>query len=129
LKERRPSCSTTASPLPTHWFHWLKTCIELPTSRHKLSLEHVTSPPRKKSITTFGSPIVDLKEDKEGTYLDEIRVRGGEELYAIVTQGSIEEKPKPNLDQVIDNIQVEHVVFTKLVVPIVEPTQHVVVTT
>jgi hypothetical protein len=37
-------------------------------------------------------------------------------------QGSIEEEPKPNLDQVIDNIQVEHIMFAKHVVSIIEPT-------
>jgi hypothetical protein len=35
-------------------------------------------------------------------------------------QGSIEEEPKPNLDQVIDNIQVEHVVSVELIVSIIE---------
>jgi hypothetical protein len=36
-------------------------------------------------------------------------------------QGNIEEEPKPNLDQVIDNIQVEHVLFIEPVVSIIEP--------
>ncbi len=33
------------------------------------------------------------------------------------------------MDQVIDNIQVEHVVFAKPIVPIAKPTQPIVVTT
>jgi hypothetical protein len=49
----------------------------LPTSRDKLSLELVTSPPIKKSMTTFGSLINDLEEDGERTCLDEITSRGG----------------------------------------------------
>jgi hypothetical protein len=51
-------------------------------------------------------------------------------------QGSIEEEPKPNLDQVTNNIQIELVVFVEHVVSIIEsavtiiesfqPFQHVV---
>jgi hypothetical protein len=84
---------------------------------------------RKKSRTTFGSLVVDLKEDEEWTCSDEIGVGGGEKLYATTTQGSIKEKPKPNLDYVIDNIQVEPIVFTEPMVPITKPTQCVVVAT
>jgi hypothetical protein len=75
LKERRQAHSTNASPLPTHQSHQLKMRTELPTPRDKLSLEHVTSPPRKKSKTTFRSQFVDLKEDEEQTCLNEIRKR------------------------------------------------------
>ncbi len=32
---------------------------------------------------------------------------GGEEFQATVTQGNLKEKHEPNLDQVIDNIQVK----------------------
>jgi hypothetical protein len=53
-------------------------------------------------------------------------VEGGK-IFAIVTHNKIKEELKPNLDQVIDNTQVELVVFVKLVVSIVEPTQPVVV--
>jgi hypothetical protein len=41
-----------------------------------LSPELVTSPPRKKSITTFESRVVD-SEDEEQTCLDEIGGGGG----------------------------------------------------
>jgi hypothetical protein len=43
---------------------------------------------------------------------------GGEEFQATSTQGNLEEEPKPNMDQVIDNIQVKLVILVKLVVPI-----------
>jgi hypothetical protein len=94
---------------------------EPPTPRNKLSLELVTSPPRKKSRTIFGSLVNDLEEDEEQTYSNEIGSRGGEELEAIAIQGSIEEEPEPNLDQVINNIQVDLVMFVELVVSITEP--------
>ncbi len=42
-------------------------------------------------------------------------------------QGNLEEEPKPNLDQVIDNIQVELVESIELIVPITKPTQTIVV--
>jgi hypothetical protein len=57
----------------------------LPTPRDKLSFKLVTSPPRKKSITTFGSPVINSKEDEEQTCSDDIRVGGGEELYVTST--------------------------------------------
>jgi hypothetical protein len=66
--------------------------------------------------------VVDSKEDEERTYSNEIRGGGGEEFYITTTQGKIEEEPEPNLDQVIDNIQVEPVEFVELVVPITKPT-------
>jgi hypothetical protein len=44
----------------------------------------------------------------------------------MVTQSNLEEELEPNLDQVIDNVQVEYV---EPVVPIVQPTQLVVTTT
>jgi len=63
-----------------------------------------------------------IEEDEERTYLDEIKGWGGKKLDAITTQGNIEEEPKPNLDQVIDNIKVELVISIELVVSIIEPT-------
>jgi hypothetical protein len=63
-----------------------------------------------------------IEEDEEWTYLDEIKGWGGKKLDATTTQGNIEEKPKPNLDQVIDNIKVELVISIELVVSIIEPT-------
>jgi hypothetical protein len=57
----------------------------LPTPRDRLSLKLVTSPPRKKSKTTFRSPIKDSKEDEEQTYSDEIRGGRGEELNVTTT--------------------------------------------
>jgi len=44
----------------------------------------------------------------------------------MVTQSNLEEELEPNLDHVIDNVQVEYV---EPVVPIVQPTQLVVTTT
>jgi hypothetical protein len=128
LKERRPTCSTIASPLPTHQSHLLKTHTKSRTPRERLSPKLVTSPPRKKSRTTFGSPIIDLEKDEERTCSYEIGNRGGEELYATITQGNIKEEPEPNLDKVIDNIQVEPIMSIELVVSIAEPTQPMVVT-
>ncbi len=58
--------------------------------------------------------------------MDEIKGGGGEELYAIATKGNIEKDLEPNLDQVIDNIQVEHVESIELVVLIGKPTQLVI---
>jgi len=40
--------------------------------RDKLSLEHVTSPPRKKSKIASKVQIVDSKEDEERTCLDKM---------------------------------------------------------
>ncbi len=92
----------------------------MPTLRDKLSHEPITSPPRNKSRITFGSSVNDLEEDGEWTCLDDIRGGGGEELDATITQGNIEEELKPNLDKVIDNIQVEPVVSTELIISITE---------
>jgi hypothetical protein len=44
----------------------------------------------------------------------------------MVTQSNLEEELEPNLDHVIDNVQVEYV---EPIVPIVQPTQLVVTTT
>ncbi len=96
----------------------MKTCIKLLTPRDRLSPEHVTSPLKKKSKTTFGSSVNDSKKDKEQTYSNEIGSKGGKKLEAIATQGSIKGDLKPKLDHVIDNIQVELIVFAKLVVSI-----------
>ncbi len=52
---------------------------------------------------------------------------GGEELQAMVIQGNLEEEPKSNLDQVIDNIQVEPIESIEPVVPITKPTQPIVI--
>jgi urease alpha subunit len=94
----------------------------MPTPRDMLSSEPITSPPRKKSRTTFKSLVVDSEEDDERIYSDEIRGGGGKEFDAITTQGNIKEEPEPNLDQVIDNIQVEPVVYVELIISIIEPT-------
>jgi hypothetical protein len=101
---------------------------KLPTPRDRLSRKPITSPLRKKSRTTFRSPIVDLEEDGEQTCSNEIGGGGGE-FFCNNYISNIKEKLKPNLDQVIDNIQVELVVSAKLVVSIVEPTQPIVVAT
>jgi hypothetical protein len=72
-----------------------------------LSLKLVTSPPWKKSKTNFGWSIIDSEEDEAKTYSDDIGGRGGEEFDATIMQSSMKEEPEPNLDKVIDNIQVE----------------------
>jgi hypothetical protein len=69
-----------------------------PIPSDKLSLKHVTSPPKQKSRTTFRSSVVDSKKDEERTYSDEIGGGGGGELNTITTHGNIEEKLEPNLD-------------------------------
>jgi hypothetical protein len=73
---------------------------------------------KKKWRTTFRSLINESEEDKEWTYLDEIKGRGREELDATTTQGSIEEELEPNLDQVINNIQIEPIVYVEPIVSI-----------
>jgi hypothetical protein len=45
---------------------------------------------------------------------------GGEKLEATIMQHNIEEELEPNLNHVINNIQVKLVVFTELVVSIIE---------
>ncbi len=92
-----------------------KNVYKITYAKGHLILEPITTPPRKKSKTTFGSPVNDLEEDEEWTCLDEIGSRGGKKLEARTTQGNIEEEPEPNLDKVIDNIQVEPIVSTELV--------------
>ncbi len=72
--------------------------IKLPTLRDRLSPEPVTLPLRKKSKTTFGSPINESKEDEEQTCSNEIGGGGGEELNAIAMKGNIEEEFELNLD-------------------------------
>jgi hypothetical protein len=42
-------------------------------------------------------------------------------LEATTTQGNIEEEPKPNLDKVINNIQVELIMSIEPIVSIIEP--------
>ncbi len=96
----------------------MKTHIELPMPRDKLSPEPITSPLKKKSRTTFGSPVNDSENNEKWTCSDEIGGRGGEKLEATTTQGNIKEELKPNLDQVIDNIQIEPIMYAKLVVSI-----------
>ncbi len=77
LRQRRPTRSITTSPLPTRQSHQSKTHIKLLTLKDMLKHELVTSPPRNKSMTTFGSLINDLEEDDERTYSNEIGGRGG----------------------------------------------------
>jgi hypothetical protein len=70
--------------------------------------------------------LLTLEENEERTCLDEIGGGAKKKLQAMVTQSDLEEELEPNLDQVIDNVQVEYV---EPVVPIVQPTQLVVTTT
>ncbi len=62
----------------------------MPTPRDKLSFEPITSPPKKKSKTTFRLKVVDLEEDEERSYLDKMGSGGGQELQAIAMQGNLE---------------------------------------
>ncbi len=62
----------------------------------------------------------DLEENGERTCSNEIGGRGGEELDATSTQGNIEEEAEPNLDQVIDNIQIEPIKCIQHIVSITE---------
>jgi hypothetical protein len=50
-----------------------------------LSLEPITSPQRKKSMTTFRSLVNDLEEDEERTCSYENRGGGGKKLNATTT--------------------------------------------
>ncbi len=69
-----------------------------PYTKEQVKPEPITSPPRKKSRTTFGSLINDSKEDEEWTCSNEIGNGGGEEFDVTTMQGNIEEKLEPNLD-------------------------------
>jgi hypothetical protein len=62
----------------------------------------------------------DSKEDEKQICSNEIGGKGGEELEATTMQSNIKEEPKPNLDHVIKNIQIEHVVSTERIVSITE---------
>ncbi len=84
-----------------------KMCTKPLIPRDMLSLKLVASPPWKKSMTNFGWSIIDSEKDEARTYSHEIGGRGGEKLDATIMQSNIKEEPKPNLDKVIDNIQVE----------------------
>jgi len=53
--------------------------------RDKLSPKPITSPLRKKSRITFGSPVNDLENDGKQTCSDEIGGRGGKELEVTTT--------------------------------------------
>jgi hypothetical protein len=60
-------------------------CIELATPRDRLSPKPLSSAPKKKSKTTFGTPVNDSKEDEKQTCLDDIGGRGGKELEGTAT--------------------------------------------
>ncbi len=51
----------------------------------------------------------------------------GKEFEAIATHNNLEEKPKPDLDQVIDNIQIEPIESVEIVVPIAKPKELVAI--
>jgi len=87
----------------------------------------VISPLKKKFIITFKSKVIDLEEDEERTYSNEMWGGGGKELQATTIEGNLKEKLKPNLDQVIDKIQVEPVESIEPIELIIKPTQLVVV--
>ncbi len=66
---------------------------------------------------------------KEQTCSNGMGCGGWEELQTITTHGNLEEKLEPNLDKVIDNIQVEPVEPIQPVVSIVKPKQLIVIAT
>ncbi len=51
----------------------------------------------------------------------------GKEFEAIATHDNLEKKPKPNLDQVINNIQIEPIESFEIVVPIAKPKEPVAI--
>ncbi len=64
--------SKIASPLLVHQFHKLKTHIEPPPPRDKLSPKPITSPSKKKAKTYVRVQVVNLEDDEEKTHLDEV---------------------------------------------------------
>lgn len=104
-------------------------CTKLPTPYDKLSTEPINSPPKNKFRTILKVLIVDSKEDEERTYSNKMGGGDSEEFEAIAMWDNLEEEPKPNLDRVIDNIQIEHVEPIELVVPIAKSKEPIVVAT
>ncbi len=78
----------------------------------------------KKFITTFKSQVIDSKENEEWNCSNEMGGEGGEKLKATTIQNNLEEEPKPNLDHVIDNIQVEPI---QPMISIVKPNHPIVI--
>jgi hypothetical protein len=62
LKDRRLAPLITTSPFT---IELIKNMQKPLTPRDMLSLQPITSPPRKKSKTTFKSLVVDSEEDEE----------------------------------------------------------------
>lgn len=94
----------------------------MPWSR--LSLEHVTSPPRKKSRHHSKVLIVESKDDKKKTHSEEMGGGNDEEFQATTTHANYKEEPNVNLHLVIEDVQVK---LVELVVTIVEVKELVIV--
>ncbi len=90
-KERRPTCSTTSLLLLIRQFHKLKMHIKPPTLKDMLGCKSITSPPKKKFITTFMSHVIDLEEDEEWTCWDRMEGGGGEKVQTTIIHGNLEE--------------------------------------
>ncbi len=84
--------STIASPLPIHQSHKLKTHIEPPTPRNKLSHEPITSPSKKKAKTYAKVQVANLEDDEEKIHLDEVACGYDKKPQAKATQVHFEEK-------------------------------------
>jgi hypothetical protein len=84
--------STIASPLPIHQSHKLKTHIELPTPRDKLSHEPITSPSKKKAKTYARVQVANLEDDEEKIHSDEVGCGDDKKPQAKATQVNFEEK-------------------------------------
>jgi saccharopine dehydrogenase-like NADP-dependent oxidoreductase len=67
-----PTRSTIASLVLVHQSHKLKTYIEPPTPRDKLSPKPITSPSKKKTKTYAKVQVANLKDDEEKTHSYEV---------------------------------------------------------
>jgi hypothetical protein len=70
--------------------HRLKMSTKPPTPKDRLSLEPITSPPRKKFITTVKSHVIDSKEDEEQNCSNKMGGEGGERLQATTIHNNLE---------------------------------------
>jgi hypothetical protein len=70
-------------------------CIKPLTPKDKLNLELITSPPRKKFKTTFGSLINDSEENEERTYSYEIGVEEEKSLMQQLCKVALKKNLNP----------------------------------
>jgi len=69
------------------------------------------------SKTIFRVQIVESKENEKRFCSNEMGGGDGKEFQAMAMDDNLEEKLEPNLDQIIDNIQIEPVEHANHVVP------------